>query len=189
MLRIAVILGSTRPNRLGEQVAGWVMQQVATRDDAEYELIDLRDHPLPMLDEPRPPSAVRYEHEHTKNWAAVIAGFDAFVVVTPEYNHAMPAVLKNAFDFVYAEWNNKAIGFVSYGSAGGARAVEQLRLVAGELQLADVRRALHLMLATDFQGYRTFRPQPYHEDTLNEMLAQVLAWGGALAELRGRRTG
>ena len=139
MTRIGIILGSTRPNRLSEQVASWVYENATQRGDAEFELIDLRDFPLPHLDEPLPPSLGQYQGDHTKDWAAKIASFDGFVIVTPEYNHGTSGVLKNAIDYLYAEWNNKAVGFVSYGSVGGARAVEHLRLVAGEVQMADVR--------------------------------------------------
>jgi NAD(P)H-dependent FMN reductase len=98
-------------------------------------LLDLRDYPLPHLDEPLPPSRGQYQNDQTKQWAATIASFDGFVIVTPEYNHGTSGVLKNAIDYLYAEWNNKAVGFVSYGTAGGARAVEHLRLVSGELQM------------------------------------------------------
>ena len=184
MLRVGVILGSTRPGRLGEQVAEWVMAQVQQRSDAHYELIDLADHPLPHLDEAVPPSMGRYEHEHTRRWARLIDGFDGFVVISPEYNHAMPGVVKNAFDYLYAEWNNKAIGFVSYGSAGGVRAVEQLRLVAGELQMADVRSQVMLPFAAEFENHRTFRPTDAAAKALDDMLGQVIAWTGALAQLR-----
>lgn len=184
MLRIAVILGSTRPGRLGEQVADWVMEQVEDRNDAQYELIDLIDHRLPHLDEPVPPSMGRYKHDHTKQWAEVINGFDGFVVVTPEYNHSIPGVLKNAFDYLYAEWNNKAIGFVSYGSAGGVRAVEHLRLIAGELQLADVRVAVGLPFAAEFENHKTFTPSEGAVSALDAMLGQLLPWTRAMQQLR-----
>jgi NAD(P)H-dependent FMN reductase len=114
MTRIGIILGSTRPGRNGEQVAKWVYDIAARRSDAEFELVDLADYPLPHLDEPLPPSVGRYQNEHTKQWAATIGSFDGFVIVTPEYNHGTSGVLKNAIDFLYAEWNNKAVGFVSY---------------------------------------------------------------------------
>src|SRR5262249_39145787 len=120
----------------------------SSRDDAEFELVDLRDYSLPHLDEPLPPSLGQYEHDHTKAWADKIASFDGFVIVTPEYNHSTSGVLKNAIDFLYAEWNNKAVGFVSYGGAGGARAAEHLRLVAGELQMAGEREQVALSLPT-----------------------------------------
>ena len=140
MPRIGIILGSTRPNRNGEQVARWVYDIAQPRTDAQFELVDLRDYPLPHLDEALPPSLGQYQNEHTKQWAAKIASFDGFVFVTPEYNHGTSGVLKNAIDYLYAEWNNKAVGFVSYGAVGGARAAEHLRLVVGELQMADVRQ-------------------------------------------------
>jgi NAD(P)H-dependent FMN reductase len=108
MIKIGIILGSTRPGRRGEQVAQWVHERAARRTDAEFEVIDLLDHPLPHLDEPAPAlmSAGRYQHEHTRAWADAIASFDGFVMVTPEYNHSIPGVLKNALDHLYAEWNN-----------------------------------------------------------------------------------
>src|SRR5688500_11563528 len=124
MLKLAIIIGSTRPSRVGESVGKWVHQLAQQRRDAEYELVDLRAFNLPLLDEPIPPSQGKYSKAHTKRWAATIAAFDGFVFVTPEYNHGICGALKNAIDFLYAEWNNKAAGFVAYGSAGGARAVE-----------------------------------------------------------------
>jgi NAD(P)H-dependent FMN reductase len=184
MTRIGIILGSTRPNRNGEQVAKWVFDLASRRDDAEFELIDLRDYPLPHLDEPLPPSLGQYQNEHTKQWAATIASFDGFVIVTPEYNHGTSGVLKNAIDYLYAEWNNKAVGFVSYGSVGGARAAEHLRLVAGELQMADVRQQVTLSLITEFENYSVFKPGHYNLPALNTLLDQVIAWSAALAPLR-----
>ena len=145
-MRIGIILGSTRPGRNGEAVAKWTYEIASKRTDAEYELVDIADYGLPLLDEPVPPSMGQYSKEHTKRWAAKIASFDGFVFVTPEYNHGTSAALKNAIDFLFAEWNNKAAGFVGYGSAGGARAVESLRLVMGELMVADIRLQVMLSL-------------------------------------------
>lgn len=184
MTRIGIILGSTRPNRNGEQVANWVLDIAARRTDAEFELIDLRDYPLPHLDEPIPPSMGQYQNEHTKQWARKIASFDGFVIVTPEYNHSTSGVLKNAIDYLYAEWHNKAVGFVSYGSVGGARAVEHLRLVAGELQMADVRQQVTLSLMTEFENFQTFKPGDYNLPALDTLLDQVIAWSTALEPLR-----
>ena len=181
---IGIILGSTRPNRLGEQVARWVLEIATQRDDAEFELIDLRDYPLPHLDEPMPPSLGQYANDHTKEWSKKIASFDGFVIVTPEYNHGTSGVLKNAIDFLYAEWNNKAVGFVSYGAVGGARAGEHLRLVAGELQMADVRQQVALSIITEFENFSVFKPHDYNVDALNTLLDQVIAWSAALAPLR-----
>ncbi|HEX3492259.1 MAG TPA: NAD(P)H-dependent oxidoreductase [Streptosporangiaceae bacterium] len=184
MTRIGIILGSTRPNRNGEQVARWVYDIASRRDDAEFELVDLRDYPLPHLDEPLPPSMGQYANEHTRQWAAKIASFDGFVIVTPEYNHSTSGVLKNAIDYLYAEWNNKAVGFVSYGSVGGARAAEHLRLVAGELQMADVRQQVALSLLTEFENFSVFKPGDYNTGALDTLLDQVVAWSNALAPLR-----
>ena len=184
MARIGIILGSTRPNRNGEQVAKWVYDIASRRTDAEFELVDLRDYPLPHLDEPLPPSLGQYQNEHTRQWAAKIASFDGFVFVTPEYNHSTSGVLKNAIDYLYAEWNNKAVGFVSYGSVGGARAAEQLRLVVGELQMADVRQQVALSLLTEFENYSVFKPGDYNLAALSTLLDQVIAWSSALAPLR-----
>ena len=184
MTRIGIILGSTRPNRNGEQVARWVYEIAARRDDAEFELVDLRDYPLPHLDEPLPPSMGQYQNEHTKQWADKIASFDGFVFVTPEYNHSTSGVLKNAIDYLYAEWNNKAVGFVSYGGVGGARAAEHLRLVAGELQMADVRQQVALSLLTEFENFSVFKPGDYNRAALDTLLDQVIAWSSALAPLR-----
>jgi NAD(P)H-dependent FMN reductase len=184
MPRIGIILGSTRPNRLGDQVARWVFGLASQRDDAEYELVDLRDYPLPHLDEPLPPSFGQYANDHTKEWAQKIASFDGFVIVTPEYNHGTSGVLKNALDYLYAEWNNKAVGFVSYGQVGGARAAEHLRLVAAELQMADVRQQVALSLITEFENFSVFKPGAYNVGALHTLLDQVVAWSAALAPLR-----
>ena len=184
MTRIAIILGSTRPNRVGAQVAAWVFNIASRHPEADFELVDLRDYPLPHLDEPLPPSLGQYHNDHTKQWAARIASFDGFVIVTPEYNHGTSGVLKNAIDYLHAEWNNKAVGFVSYGSAGGARAAEHLRLVAGELQMADVRQQVVLSLMTEFENFSVFKPGDHNLAALNTLLDQVIAWSTALAPLR-----
>ena len=184
MLKVAVIIGSTRPGRKAEAVARWVHGIATKRGDAEFEVVDIQDFDLPLLDEPTPPSMGRYTQPHTRAWSAKIATFDAYVFVTPEYNHATSGALKNALDFLYREWNNKAAGFVGYGSVGGTRAVEQLRLVMGELQVADVRAQVALSLFTDFENFTTFKPAPMHEKSVNTMLDQVIAWGTALKTLR-----
>ena len=187
MTSIGIILGSTRPNRNGEQVARWVLDVATRRTDATFELVDLRDHPLPLLDEPVPASRGRYQHDHTKAWSARIDPFDGFVIVTPEYNHSTSGALKNALDYLYAEWNDKAVGFVSYGGGGGARAVEHLRLIAGELQMADVRQSVALPLMTEFENFSVFKPREHNLAPLTAMLDQVVAWSEALAPLRAAR--
>ena len=184
MIKIGIIVGSTRPGRKAPDVARWVLDIAGMRADAVFELVDIQDFNLPLLDEPVPPSQGRYAQPHTQAWAAAIAGFDGFVFVTPEYNHGTSGALKNAIDFLYAEWNNKAAGFVGYGSAGGTRAVESLRLVMGELMVADVRAQVALSLFTDFENFSTFKPAPMQQQALRAMLDQVVAWGSALKPLR-----
>src|SRR2546426_1398191 len=162
MIRVAIVIGSTRPGRKADAVALWVYGIAKKRGEAEFEVVDIGDFNLPLLDEPIPPSLNKYTQPHTKTWAAKIDSFDAFVFVTPEYNHGTSGALKNAIDFLYREWNNKAAGFVGNGSAGGVRAVEHLRLVMGELQVADVRSQVMLSMISDFESYTTFKPRPQH---------------------------
>ncbi len=186
MIKIAIIIGSTRPGRKAEAVAKWAYEIAKKRSDAQFEIVDIKDYNLPLLDEPVPPSLGQYSQQHTKTWAAKIASFDAYVFVTPEYNHGIPGALKNAIDYLYGEWNNKAAGFVSYGSMGGARAAESMRLVMGEVQVADVRAQVMLSLFTDFENFTTFKPAAMHEKSVNTMLDQVTAWGSALKTLRNK---
>ncbi|GAA3390266.1 NADPH-dependent FMN reductase [Cryptosporangium minutisporangium] len=183
-LRVAVIAGSTRPDRKSGGIARWVLERAAPLP-AEFTLVDLVDHPLPFLDEPLPAIFESYSRPHTRSWSALIDSFDAYVFVVPEYNRSIPAVLKNALDYLHAEWRDKAAGFVGYGAdAFGARAVEHLRLVMGELQVADVRAHVLLSASTDFTPDGRPRPPEHAEAQLETMLGQVLAWGTALRGLR-----
>ena len=184
MTKIAIILGSTRPGRNGAAVATWVRDIASRRSDAEFELVDLADFPLPHLDEAVPPSMGVYSNDHTKAWSAKIAEFDGYAFVTPEYNHSTSGVLKNALDYLYSEWNNKAAAFVSYGSVGGARAVEHLRLIASELQLATVRAQVAISLMTEFENYSVFKPNDYLLPQVDTMLDQLVRWTKALEPLR-----
>src|SRR5918998_3340192 len=186
MLRVAIILGSTRPGRNGEAVARWVYDIAKKRsnDDIAFEYVDIKDFALPLLDEPIPPSQGQYSKNHTKRWAAKIDSFDAFIFVTAEYNHGIPGALKNAIDFLYKEWNNKVAGFVSYGGVGGIHSVEHLRLVMAEIQVADVRGQVAFSFFTDFENFSNFKPAPFQEKSANNMLDEVIAWGGALKALR-----
>ena len=183
-MRIAIVTGSTRPGRNNIAVARWVLELAATRRDATFELVDIADYHLPLLDEPLPPALGRYTHSHTRRWAARIESFDGYVFVTPEYNHGTSAALKNAIDYLYAEWNHKAAGFVGYGGTGGIRSVEHLRLVMGNLMIADVTAQVALPFFTDFENQSVFRPQSHRGAELHAMLDQVIAWSGALAGLR-----
>ena len=184
VIRVAIVTGSTRPGRNNLAVAEWVYRVARHRKDAEFELVDIADYELPLLDEPMPPILGQYIQPHTKVWAERIASFDAYVFVTPEYNHSTSAALKNAIDYLYREWLNKAAGFVSYGGHGGVRAVEHLRLILAELMVATVRGQVALSLFTDFEGFRTFKPGPHRESELHAMLDQVIAWGRALRTVR-----
>jgi NAD(P)H-dependent FMN reductase len=184
MTRIGIILGSTRPGRKSEAVADWVFATASQRDDAEFELVDLRDYPLPFFDEEISPAWAPSQNEQVKAWSRKIAGFDGFVFVTPEYNHSTSAVLKNAIDYLYSEWNNKAAAFVGYGGAGGARAVEHLRLIAAELEIATVRHQVALSLMTDFANYTELTPSDYQAQNLGKALDGVVAWAKAFEPLR-----
>ena len=184
IIKVAIILGSTRPGRNGEAVGQWIHGIAKKRSDANFEFVDIKDFNLPLLDEPIPPSMGQYTKEHTKTWSAKIDSFDAYVFVTAEYNHGIPGALKNAIDFLFREWNNKVAGFVSYGSAGGVRAVEQLRMVMAELKVATVRSQVQLSLFTDFENFTNLKPAPFQEKSVNTMLDEVIAWGGALKTIR-----
>jgi NAD(P)H-dependent FMN reductase len=184
ILNVAIIIGSTRPSRNGEAVGKWIHEITKKRNDANFELLDIKDYNLPLLDEPIPPSMGQYTKEHTKTWSLKIDSYDAYIFVTAEYNHGIPGALKNAIDFLYKEWNNKVAGFVSYGGAGGVRSVEQLPLVVAELKVATVRSQVTISLFTDFENFTKFKPASFQENSANAMLDDVIAWGGALKTLR-----
>lgn len=193
-MRIAIILGSTRPSRRGALVAPWVADVARahplTRDGAvQVDLVDLADMGLTLLAEPLPAMFGTYEHEHTRRWAEVVASYDAFVFVTAEYNHSVPAALKNAVDHLFAEWNDKAAGVVSYGVDGGVRAAEHLRQVLAEVKVAVVRTQPALSLFADFQisdptAPGEFTPRPAQRSAVEQMLEELVAWAGALGALR-----
>lgn len=184
-LRVAIIVGSTRPGRRAGEVARWVHAVAAERPDAAFEVLDLADFALPLLDEPVPPMAGQYTQPHTQAWAAAVASFDAFVFVTPEYNHSTSAALKNAIDFLWAEWNDKAAAMVTYGVDGGLRAAEHLRLVLGELKVADVRRSVAFSFGTDFEGFGAFTPADPRRQDVDDMLDELIPWAAALRSVRG----
>ena len=184
MVKIGIIVGSTRPGRRAPQLANWVLDVARERKDATFEIVDIQEYDLPVLDEPTPPSFGKYEHNHTKAWSAKIDSLDGFIFITPEYNHSISGALKNAIDFIYKEWNNKAAGFVSYGTTGGARAVEHLRGIMAEVQVADVRAHVSLSLFTDYVNFTDFKPAEWHLPQLNTMLDQLVAWSKALKAVR-----
>src|SRR5579864_4168441 len=183
MIDVGIIVGSTRPGRKAEIIASWIRDIAEARRDARFEIVDIQEFDLPMYDEPLPPFMGNYIHAHTKAWAAKIDSLDAFVFVAPEYNHGPSGALKNAIDFLYREWNNKAAAFVGYGGGGGSRAIEQLRLVMVELQVATVRAQVGLSLHTDFENFHVLKPAPRHEASVAQMLDQLVAWAGVLKDL------
>jgi NAD(P)H-dependent FMN reductase len=184
MTKIAIITGTTRPGRINLGVAQWVLEQASERPDAEFELVDIAQWNLPLLDEAMPAGFQQYANAHTQSWSAKIAEFDGYIFVTPEYNHSISGSLKNAIDYLSVEWNNKAAGFVSYGSMGGARAVEHLRGIASELQLAHVRNQVTFSLFTDFENFSEFKPSGQSASALDAMLDQLLPWTRAMQSLR-----
>jgi NAD(P)H-dependent FMN reductase len=192
MLRIAIIIGSTRPGGKGRAVAEWVYSIAKRRDDADFTLLDVADFALPLLDEPAPamlldpaqPVADQYTQEHTRAWSDAVASFDGYVFVTPEYNHGTSGALKNAIDFLYHEWRDKAAGFIGYGYTMGARAIESLRLVMAAVQVATVRPAVGISLFTEFENGDTFTPTEIQKQSVATLLDHVIAWSGALRPLR-----
>lgn len=183
-MKIQIIAGTTRPGRKSRQIAEWVRDQAENYKQAEFELVDVADYNLSPFDEASTPMMQNYQNPHTKKWSNKIAEADGYIFVTAEYNHAVPGTFKNAVDYLYHEWNKKSVGFVSYGSAGGVRAVENWRLVAAELQMADVREQLLLYLATDFENYKSFTPKKEHEEKLAKVIDQVVTWAGAMKSIR-----
>lgn len=192
-LKIAVIVGSTRQNRFSDKPAKWIFEEAKKLPNVEVELLDLRDYEMPFYEQAATPSTITngdYGNEVVNKWAKKIAWADAFIIVTPEYNHSTSAVLKNAIDHVYAEWNNKAVGFVAYGSVAGARAVEHLRNIAVELQMASVRNAVHIpgnVLFPIIMGKAEWNAEveAHYKDNADGMLKQLVAWGNALKTMRG----
>lgn len=192
MTVIAVIVGSTREGRFSEKVAQWIFDHLKKRKGIDARLLDLRDFPMPFFDQPVPPATPGrqpYENKIVKKWTAEIAGSDGFIFVAPEYNHGTSAVLKNALDWVYPEWNRKACAFVSYGSVGGARSVEQLRQVAIELQLAPIRSAVHIPVATlmkHFKGEDVDAGLAELVKPADVMLDDLIWWTSALKIARSK---
>ncbi|MBI2459745.1 MAG: NAD(P)H-dependent oxidoreductase [Parcubacteria group bacterium] len=191
-INLKIIVGSTRQNRFSEQPARWLYEEAKKLPDAEVELLDLRDYALPFFNEPISPAMGQgdYTDETVARWAKKIAAADAYIAVTPEYNHGYSAVLKNAFDHLYHEWNNKPIGFLSYGSVGGARSVEQLRQIAIELQMAPIRNAIYIanfwsLLDTNGQA----KPGSFTSlaENAEKLFSQLNWWAKALKTAREKK--
>jgi NAD(P)H-dependent FMN reductase len=182
--KIAVIIGSTRPGRVGDKVAEWYVSHLTDVKDAQFDIIDLAEVNLPLLDEAIPPLAGQYQQEHTKKWAEQIGSYDAFVWVTAEYNHAAPASLTNAISFISKEWNNKPVALVSYGSIGGVRAAENLRLIAGELHLVDIQPTVMILEPwAMFEEGGSIKPELVKGDVMAQ-IEKLLWWSKVLQSAR-----
>ncbi|MFE2998730.1 NADPH-dependent FMN reductase [Nocardia sp. NPDC059246] len=173
-LHVAIIVGSTRPGRKSESVARWIHESAQGRDDAIFEIVDLDDCGLPLLDEPQAARSGVYANAYTRAWSERIGAFDAFIFVTPEYNGSIPGVLKNAIDFLYHEWCGKVAAFVGYGYRGGARAIDHLRQVMNDLTVIDVPTALELCIFEDFKNHTLFVPRAEQSANLDVVLDELI---------------
>jgi NAD(P)H-dependent FMN reductase len=186
-LNIKVIVGSTRPNRFADKPAQLIFEEATKRSDLDVELVDLRDHPLPLFEEPNPPGLqgpAGYPKPVIEQWRGKVKEGDGFIICTPEYNHGYPAVLKNALDYVYYDWARKAVAFVSWGGTGGIRAVEQLRLVAIELDMVPTRWALHIPNPWFVKDVSELRTEA-NMQAITALLDHLTWWTRALKNARG----
>jgi NAD(P)H-dependent FMN reductase len=187
--KIGIIVSSTRPGRFADIPVQWLGEIVRKRDDADFELVDLRDYPMPFFEEKRPLIYAPPENEVAIRWGAKMASLDGYIFVTPEYNHGITAVLKNALDYAYSEYNRKPATFVGYGGAGGARAIEQLRLVLAELQVASLKHTVQIgaveMIGIVRQG-KSMTDYPYLADSAGPMLSEIVWWSNALRAARDK---
>ncbi len=188
-LKIKVILGSTRKGRFSDKAGHWITGVAKKFPALEVELLDLRDYPMPFFEEAITPSAKKeaYKNGDVKRWTAKIAEADGFIIITPEYNHGYSAVLKNAIDYVWGEWHRKPVAFIAYGSVAGARAVEQLREVAVELQMAPMRNAVHIQAPWTLlgeEGKLKAGALDQYEQAAEHLLEQLSWWGQALKTAR-----
>ncbi len=188
-LKLGIILRTTRPGRLGETISEWTAGLAAKRSDAAFELVDLREYPLPFFEEKLPPLYAPSQHPVAQRWAAKMAELDGYLFVTAEYNHSLSGVLKNALDYLGAETHRKPATFVGYGSAGGARAVEHLRGILAEMQVATLKHALHIgrteMLGLLREG-KTMADFPYLDELAAPMFDELAWWATTLAAGRDR---
>ena len=188
--KVAIIIGTTREGRFADKPAAWIKALADARKDATYELVDLRDFPLPLFDEPASPAWATPKNDTARAWGEKIASFDGYIFITAEYNHSISGALKNALDYAYAEFNRKPAAFVGYGGVGGARAVQQLRQIAVELQIAPLRNAVHVGLqefVSIGKGEKDFADYPYLGDAATKMLDDLGWWTGALKAARDSR--
>lgn len=184
-VKIGVIISTTRPTRVGPQIAQWFFDQVKNTPDAEFELIDLKDFNLPLLDEPKSPMSGEYEHEYTKTWSEKVKGFDGFIFVTAEYNNGPPAALKNAIDVLYHEWDRKPVAFIGYGTYGATRAVEQLVDITAKIGMAPLTKTFVGVTkswdALNEDG--TLKPE-YVNGSIEHLVENLLWWTNTLKQAR-----
>ncbi|MDO8336003.1 MAG: NAD(P)H-dependent oxidoreductase [Candidatus Saccharibacteria bacterium] len=182
MAKIAIIVGSTRPNRVGAKVADWFYETAKKSQDAEFEVVDLIDYKLPILDEPTPGATT---HENSKKWSAKIAEFDGFVFVTPEYNHGIPGSFKNAIDFLNREWQHKPVSYVSYGVIGGHRAVEQHRQIAAQFKMYDLREQVSIIAPWElFDESGVLQADETYGDSAERVIEEISFWSNELKPIR-----
>lgn len=179
------MIASTRPGRVGLPVAQWFIAHATRHQKFELDVIDLKEVNLPFLDEPKHPRLAQYEHEHTKRWSARVAATDAFVMVTPEYNHAPPPALLNAIDFLVQEWAYKPVGFVSYGGvSGGIRAVQILKQVMAGLKAMPLVESVPIPFVSNLLEDGTFKSSAVLDQSATLLLDELVRWTGALRTLR-----
>jgi len=185
---LRIIIGSTRPGRIGPSIAAWIAERAIEHGGFDVQVTDLAELNLPMLDEPNHPRLRQYTHEHTRNWSAVVDASDAFIFVTPEYNYGFNAALKNAIDYLFHEWHNKAAGIVSYGGvAAGTRATQMLKQVVTALKIMPVPEAVNIpFVAQHLDEDRRFKSTELIDASATAMLDEVLRWTESLALLRKR---
>ncbi len=182
MTKVAIIIASTRPNRVGPKVANWFFEKTKDQKDVEFELVDLIDYKLPILDEPQPAADTK---DHTKKWAAKIAEFDGYVFVTPEYNHGVPGSFKNAIDFLNRQWQYKPVSYVSYGVLGGSRSVEQLRQIAAQFHQFDLRAQVTVIAPWEyFNENGEFVANEHHDSSASNVIDEISFWANAMKPLR-----
>ncbi|OJU09045.1 MAG: FMN reductase [Caulobacterales bacterium 68-7] len=189
MLKLALIIGSTRPNRFADTPAQWIVEGAAGRSDFSLDVLDLRDQGLVMFEEAASPfwTGGVFSNPAAEAWRHKLAGYDGFIVTAAEYNHGPTAVLKNAFDSAYNEWRRKPIAFVGYGGVGGARAIEQLRGIAIELHMAPIKAEVNIamepFLGILTQG-KTLDDYPYLADARGKLFDDLAWWAEALKAAR-----
>jgi NAD(P)H-dependent FMN reductase len=185
MLNIGIIIGTTRDNRVSPQVAQYILNHAQQRQDAQYQIIDIKDFNLPPYNEPVPALfSTDYQTPQAKAWSEAIKALDGLIFITAEYNRGVTAPLKNALDYLYPEFANKAAGIVSFGSSGGKSAAHALREILIGLEVATVKAQPGFNLFTDFKDMREFTPNSLHDSSINDLFNQLEPWAKALHSLR-----